>query len=1061
MGSVFYAHEVELNRDVAIKILHQGLLSDEEQRSRFEREGRILSTLAHPNILKFYRFGLWQDTYPFIVMEFLEGRSLREELDSNGRLSISRSVSLALKLCSAMQNAHDSGIIHRDLKPNNILLQRVSDDENPKVVDFGLARAIEGEHENQHLTQTGMLVGSVYYMSPEQCRGKKADKRSDIYSLACVIYESLTGLPPLTSENPIALLHKHATESPIPTAIRLGNEVPDQIRQLKQLDAILFRALAKEPDERYQTMNDFAADLQLFSSGKGSEITDGFVPVKPRTSHLIPWSITSLVLVVLIALCVIHARTPTQSISLKNAKSNARQARGLHAQIEALKRMSDGPEKLQQAMLIAKTVESAEQPITDSAVANVYGYLVGKFSHSGDYDALYDTLSRAVQTIRRHPAEKISLARLLYFSADCATKIDRYPQAYRDINECIELLNATAATSQDRNLSAIVLSRCYRHAKQFAKAEKTISDAIANNNSLPITQEQLYTELGLIFLTRNKLSEEDRVFHKALSLSKEGDIVCLMTMLSEWPPNYGRTGHKDLIPKRVATLVQVLESRPDAPLQEVYCAAGYNCLLENADLELSEHYFRLAAAQPQKNASVTTGIHTGLSRTLLRQGKIVEAHHAISQALQHFEISEQDEFLYLISDCVASDDLEDVDKIVHRSLVVARKANPPPSAKQIWPWYYAVWRRLPPKHSSTDGIAYLQNGLNLMRSCAAAETDIALAQQDLSKVLILNHRYSEAKTLLESAVPILKREKLPEQNAAYNDLARCCLALHAVSAADHWINEGLEYAKRHNLPQVSTLHQAANVYNTAGYPEKAGELYKQAYNQKHNPHTTAVAALVLSSFYLQHWRLSEAEPIARTALSTARSLAKRDPKLVMDLCFVLGTIHFNQGNPSQAYLEFEEASKLSLAHPALADEIRPLILMFDSLNVQKQTPKILKQQRQIIATANKFLATEKRPEIRHMLRLRQAILTIKNGRTAAGLGALDALCAAYDADPKPDDHVALVYETAASSHYSAKQYEKAILLQKKAVDIRRKRWGANEHDTVAAERVLAIYQNHR
>ncbi len=214
MGTVFKARETGLERFIALKVLHRELASDTETLSRFEREARILSTLLHPNVIRFYRFGVWHKTMPYIAMELIEGKSLREVLDREKKLSALRCISIAIQICEGMEAARALGIVHRDLKPNNIMLvDQGAEGELVKILDFGLARTRQGKETAQHLTQTGELVGTVFYMSPEQCRGQTADHRSDIYSAGCLLYEALTGVPPFSAENPIAMMHLHVHES--------------------------------------------------------------------------------------------------------------------------------------------------------------------------------------------------------------------------------------------------------------------------------------------------------------------------------------------------------------------------------------------------------------------------------------------------------------------------------------------------------------------------------------------------------------------------------------------------------------------------------------------------------------------------------------------------------------------------------------------------------------------------------------------------------------------------------------------------------------------------------
>lgn len=196
MGSVFRARQIGLNREVALKLLHSSLIGDADSRARFEREGKVLSAMSHPGLPVFYHFGLWNSVFPYIAMEFLEGVSLRSLIDERGKLPWSQVLEIGLQATAGMTASHAHGIIHRDLKPNNIMLVETSTTHpQVKIVDFGLAGFCEKQHE-QKLTNTGLLIGSVHYMSPEQCVGKRADQRSDIYSLGCVLYEALAGSPP-------------------------------------------------------------------------------------------------------------------------------------------------------------------------------------------------------------------------------------------------------------------------------------------------------------------------------------------------------------------------------------------------------------------------------------------------------------------------------------------------------------------------------------------------------------------------------------------------------------------------------------------------------------------------------------------------------------------------------------------------------------------------------------------------------------------------------------------------------------------------------------------------
>lgn len=269
MGTVYKAVELQLNRIVALKFIHSSLLTDRDTRSRFFREGKVLSRLVHPNILTFYRLGVWNGQYPYIALEYAEGKTLRQVLCDEVRFEWNRAVTVVAQVADAMSYSHASGIVHRDLKPNNIMLVEpgsgapsssslsTPSTECVKVFDFGLARAItdvvgmEGT-----ITETGLLIGSLQYMSPEQCGGERVDNRSDIYSVGCILFELLAGELPFTADSPIKLLQLHRTK-----AVRRLSEVHDSCDVPPALDDIIAKATEKDPAKRYQSMEELRKDL--------------------------------------------------------------------------------------------------------------------------------------------------------------------------------------------------------------------------------------------------------------------------------------------------------------------------------------------------------------------------------------------------------------------------------------------------------------------------------------------------------------------------------------------------------------------------------------------------------------------------------------------------------------------------------------------------------------------------------------------------------------------------------------------------------------------------------
>lgn len=253
MATVFRARQLDADRDVALKLPHVDAISDPDTTARFMREFKILSRLCHPHIMTLYSLGM-ADSVPYAVCEYIDGISLRARLNASP-LEWQSVVRIALQISNAMQYAHDGGILHRDLKPENILLSMTPEPDYVKLIDFGLSRAFLELSESQKLTKTGFLVGSPYYMAPEQVKGK-ADQRSDIYALACLLFEILSGEHLFDADTALGVLSLQCNENPLPRLSTLRGRVPDGLLQ------VLSRALAKEPEKRYQSMSRLAGDLE-------------------------------------------------------------------------------------------------------------------------------------------------------------------------------------------------------------------------------------------------------------------------------------------------------------------------------------------------------------------------------------------------------------------------------------------------------------------------------------------------------------------------------------------------------------------------------------------------------------------------------------------------------------------------------------------------------------------------------------------------------------------------------------------------------------------------------
>jgi eukaryotic-like serine/threonine-protein kinase len=251
MANVYLAEDQELGRRVAIKILNDRHANDEQFVERFRREAKNAAALSHPNIVSIYDRGEAEGSY-YIAMEYVDGRSLKELIVSRGPAPITVAVEYARQILSALRFAHRHGIVHRDIKPHNAL---VDAEGRVKVTDFGIARA-----GTSQMTEAGSIVGTAQYLSPEQARGSNVDQRSDVYSLGIVLYELLTGTVPFTGDTPVEIAMKHLSALPEPPSSR-RSEIP------RDLDLIVLRALAKDPEDRYQSAEEMDLDLERFLRG--------------------------------------------------------------------------------------------------------------------------------------------------------------------------------------------------------------------------------------------------------------------------------------------------------------------------------------------------------------------------------------------------------------------------------------------------------------------------------------------------------------------------------------------------------------------------------------------------------------------------------------------------------------------------------------------------------------------------------------------------------------------------------------------------------------------------
>ena len=262
MAEVYRARDLRLDRMVAVKTLRHDLARDHTFQARFRREAQSAASLNHPSIIAVYDTG--EDmvdgvSIPFIIMEYVDGRTFKELLDDGRRLLPDRCAEITDGILRALEYSHRNGIVHRDIKPANVMLTRQAE---VKVMDFGIARAM---NDNQAtMTQTSQVIGTAQYLSPEQARGERVDARSDIYSTGCVLYELLTGRPPFVGDSPVSIAYQHVREEPVPPS-QVDPEIPQWIED------IVLRAMTKDRDQRYQSAEEMRQDIQRGLQGMPTE----------------------------------------------------------------------------------------------------------------------------------------------------------------------------------------------------------------------------------------------------------------------------------------------------------------------------------------------------------------------------------------------------------------------------------------------------------------------------------------------------------------------------------------------------------------------------------------------------------------------------------------------------------------------------------------------------------------------------------------------------------------------------------------------------------------------
>jgi serine/threonine protein kinase len=478
-GVVYKARELELERTVAIKFLHTGLIGDHENLARFKRESAILSELQHPNILKCYRFGIWHNNIPYIAMELLSGQTLNKLVP----VPADRAIAIVRQICRAMDYAHQRNVIHRDLKPGNILVD--TETNAIKVLDFGLARLLPAEsNTSQHLTQTGTLLGSTYYMSPEQCMGRKADCKSDIYSLGCILYELIAGEPPLVADTPIGLMHLHVNTMPASLLTKVNAaSVPGG------LDDVVLKAMSKRPEDRFHSMTEFENALELVETGDYSAKL-----MSPRsanrTKKLVPITLVAFVIGSL-ALALVASMKPSMTGTQKEEFSNILRTNSSGSRISSTlpvfgEDIEDNRKNLKQWLTLRKSTARPEE------LGTAYKYLATFNSDAADKK---QCLANAVEafgiSIKHHPQSDIALSSALGLVELYMSQGLKLPEAVTTVREQYSKWWSPSTKAFFTRQSSIAYFYCGRYQKALETMHSLPSVSSADCALLSVANKRI------------------------------------------------------------------------------------------------------------------------------------------------------------------------------------------------------------------------------------------------------------------------------------------------------------------------------------------------------------------------------------------------------------------------------------------------------------------------------------------------------------------------------------------------------------------------------------------
>lgn len=860
MGSVYVATEMELNRQVAIKLLHSGLIQDEEHRSRFEREGKILSGLSHPNVLTFYRFGMLGTRVPFIAMEYIDGLSLREMIDQN-MLNYQQFLDMSQQIAGALQFAHNKNIVHRDIKPTNILIEKHSG--TVKLLDFGLARVTELEAK-QNLTQTGDLIGSVYYMSPEQCTGKKVDARADIYSFGCVMYEMCTGAQPFASDNPIGLMHKHATQELPGLKPRKDFAIPENM--VIFLEAIIRKCMEKLPEDRYQTMGELSKDLALLSRGKTDELNlpaeTAPTNTSARRTKLAIAGTIALSIIAIASVCWIALKQKSTTAATTQSKlvRTPQKALGAQARLRLLLRQPPSPQRYAEIKKFIALVEDGEI-LQAEDFRNLYlAYCIEAFNYPESTDCvkhLEFALNKRMQAI----PHGLLTASLWDHLSRHYLRLGGFRQAEAAARNALRLYNEEPEMDLARESTALrtVSIACRRQGKFCANESvlRKLFDSVREQT--PAIRLTVGPVLAEVYLRRGDQHAEDSLFNQMLPVLRQASYEDKLRYLQDLFSVYSDLHKNSLCLRRIPMWMEI--ACEDKKTKAIALFQGGECLFNAGyHAEAQSCFDQAAAVVDPGDKHFQSCLYTTVARVRLLQQRNEEA---IAAAQRGLDIKSSSSFGYLsalANACAVAR------KFAILELVLSKIDSDYQQAQISQADYASLYRTVTGHFSGPDVYdlrgKYIRRCIENIAKTGRPSDRVwdALLNLELVAGLIHKNEYESAQKIVDANLKFTKLTPLHEQLWARRLALSTLLHKGVSSKTTALTQESVKLAQMvpHAQERAEQMKRLASCYIDMNYLREGEDILKEALAESKNDAAAyRYMLMTLSRFYRSAYKDSK------------------------------------------------------------------------------------------------------------------------------------------------------------------------------------------------------------